>query len=115
MRQVANYAGAIRYVHDRTIGLINRGFSLHEIRQRVRLPVRWRKLSYLQPRYGRVEWAVSGIYRQYTGWYDLNPAHLDPPAPRALARVVLDNGGSSRCLTAHAWQSRTEKSAWGSH
>jgi glyoxylase-like metal-dependent hydrolase (beta-lactamase superfamily II) len=87
---LTNYSGAIRYVHDRTVGLLNRGFSLEEIRQRVRLPVQWRKIPYLEPRYGSVDWAVRGIFRQYTGWYDLNPTNLNPLPRGFLSRTLVD-------------------------
>jgi glyoxylase-like metal-dependent hydrolase (beta-lactamase superfamily II) len=87
---LTNYSGAIRYVHDRTVGLLNRDFSLEEIRQRVRLPVQWRKLPYLEQRYGSVDWAVRGIYRQYTGWYDLNPTNLNPVPRSSLSRTLVD-------------------------
>ncbi|HLJ98214.1 MAG TPA: MBL fold metallo-hydrolase, partial [Gemmataceae bacterium] len=75
---LANYAKAIRYVHDATVQGIDKGLSLEEIRSQVRLPEELAKLPYLTPSYGRVEWAVHGIYRQYTGWYDFDPAHLNP-------------------------------------
>lgn len=95
---LANYAGAIRYVLHQTINLINRGFTLPEIKRHVRLPHYWRQLSYLQPRYGSVEWAVHGIFQQYAGWYDLNPTHL-APVPRArLSQVLLEVSGGVRPL-----------------
>jgi glyoxylase-like metal-dependent hydrolase (beta-lactamase superfamily II) len=99
---LTNYAGAIRYVHERTVDLINRGFSLQQIRQRVRLPVEWRSLEYLQPRYGSVDWAVCGIYRQHTGWYDLNPTHLDPAPRRTFNRAIVEASGGVRPLLERA-------------
>lgn len=101
---LTNYAGAIRYVHGRTVDLINRGFSLQQIRQRVRLPVEWRSLEYLQPRYGSVDWAVRGIYRQHTGWYDLNPTHLDPVPRRRFNRTIVEASGGVRPLLERADQ-----------
>lgn len=101
---LANYARAIHYVHDLTIDLINRGFPLQKIRQRVRLPVELRSLEYLQPRYGSVDWAVCGIYRQHTGWYDLNPTHLDPAPRRAFNRAIVEASGGARPLLDRADQ-----------
>ena len=99
---LTNYAGAIRHVHDRTVDLINRGFSLQETKRRVRLPERLRTLEYLKPRYGRVEWAVCGVFRQYTGWYDLNPTHLDPAPRGALNRTLLHMSGGVNPLLRQA-------------
>ena len=90
---LANYAKAIRYVHDETVQRINKGLTLDEIRRQVHLPEELAKLPYLAPIYGNVEWAVNGIYRQYTGWYDLDPAHLNPGRAEAFARALLEAAG----------------------
>jgi alkyl sulfatase BDS1-like metallo-beta-lactamase superfamily hydrolase len=92
---LANYAKAIRYVHDETVQGINKGLTLEEIRRQVRLPEELAKLPYLAPIYGNVEWAVNGIYRQYTGWYDLDPAHLNPGRAEAFARALLEAAGGA--------------------
>jgi len=95
---LANYAQAIRYVHDETVKLINQGKSLEEIRALVHLPDELAKLPYLAPLYGRVEWGVSGIYKQYTGWYDFNPAHLNPGSSAALHRAIVEASGGTAVL-----------------
>ena len=74
---LGNYARAIRFVHDQTVKRINDGEPLYQIRQEVRLPPDLASQPYLQPVYGTVEWAVNGVFRQYTGWYDFDPAHLN--------------------------------------
>jgi len=95
---LANYARAIRYVHDETVKGINQGLSLEQIRQQVRLPAELAKLPYLQPVYGKVEWAVNGIYRQYTGWYDLNPTSLNPGSKKPFYQALLSASGGSAPL-----------------
>jgi alkyl sulfatase BDS1-like metallo-beta-lactamase superfamily hydrolase len=85
---LANYERAIRYVHDETVRRINRGFSLEEIRDQLRLPDDLARLPYLHQGYGTIRWAVNGIYRHYTGWYDLNPVSLKP-APRYHRDLAL--------------------------
>ncbi|MGD0360347.1 MAG: alkyl/aryl-sulfatase [Bryobacteraceae bacterium] len=96
---LANYARAIRYVHDETVKHMNDGEPLSQIRQEVRLPADLVPLPYLQPVYGTVEWAVNGVFRQYTGWYDFDPAHLNggdsAPLDRALAEAA---GGTDAIL-----------------
>ena len=101
---LANYAKAIRHVHDETVRLINLGLSQEEIRRRVKLPEELSRLPYLQQGYGKVEWAVNGIFRQYTGWYDLNPTNLRP-APRAMRdRALLEACGGPETLVRRAHQ-----------
>ena len=105
---LANYAKAIRYVHDETVKLINQGKSLEEIRAAVRLPDELVKLPYLAPLYGRVEWGVSGIYKQYTGWYDFNPAHLNPGSAAALHRALVEASGGTAPLLKRTQQAMRE-------
>jgi len=100
-RVLSHYAEAIRFVHDETIRYTNEGVSLDDIRQRVRLPDHLARLPYLQERYGTVKWAVNGIYRQYTGWFDLNPANLNRGSRRAFNQELLAaTGGSERLIVA---------------
>jgi alkyl sulfatase BDS1-like metallo-beta-lactamase superfamily hydrolase len=101
---LANYAKAIRHVHDETVQRINKGLSLEEIRSQVRLPEELAKLPYLAPSYGNIEWTINGIYRQYTGWYDFDPAHLNPSRAEMLAHALLEAAGG-----AHAVLRRAEK------
>jgi alkyl sulfatase BDS1-like metallo-beta-lactamase superfamily hydrolase len=90
---LASYAKAIRHVHDETVKGINARLSLHQILDRVRLPDELARLPYLAERYGTVRWAVKGIFRQYTGWYDFNPAHLNPGPRRLRATALLQAAG----------------------
>jgi alkyl sulfatase BDS1-like metallo-beta-lactamase superfamily hydrolase len=94
-RMLADYARAIRYVHDQTVLRMNLGKPLYQIRQEVHLPADLAALPYLQPVYGTVEWAVNGIYRQYTGWYDFDPAHLRGGDPGPLQRALADAAGGT--------------------
>lgn len=101
---LANYVKAIRFVHDETIKRINQGQTLEEIRASVRLPEELARLSYLAPVYGRIEWAINGIYKQYTGWYDFNPSHLNPGPLAAVYRALVEASGGTSSLTKRAEQ-----------
>lgn len=95
---LANYARAIRYVHDETVKGINAGLTLEQMRQQIRLPEELARLPYLKPAYGRVEWSVNGIYRKYTGWYDFNPTHLNPGSVSTFHQALLEASGGSANL-----------------
>jgi alkyl sulfatase BDS1-like metallo-beta-lactamase superfamily hydrolase len=101
---LANYVKAIRFVHDETIKRINQGQTLEEIRATVRLPDELARLAYLAPVYGRVEWAINGIYRQYTGWYDFNPSHLNPGSAAAVHRALVEASGGTSSLVKRSQQ-----------
>jgi alkyl sulfatase BDS1-like metallo-beta-lactamase superfamily hydrolase len=95
---LANYARAIRYVHDETVKRLNQGLSLDEMRQQIRLPADLATLPYLAPNYGTVAWGVEGVYRHYTGWYDFNPVRLNPGQSTAFHRAVLEAAGGAESL-----------------
>ncbi|MDP8980738.1 MAG: alkyl/aryl-sulfatase [Acidobacteriota bacterium] len=99
---LANYARAIRFVHDETVKRINQGLPLERIRAEVQLPDDLAKLPYLQPGYGTVPWSVNGIYKQYTGWYDFDPADLNPPPRVARAKALLEAAGGPTAIIARA-------------
>lgn len=101
---LANYAKAIRYVHDETVKAINKGQTLDQMRQQIHLPDELASLPYLQPLYGRVEWAINGIYEEYTGWYDLNPTHLNPAPLNAVHRALVEASGGSDALVKRTQQ-----------
>ncbi|MGD9647584.1 MAG: alkyl sulfatase dimerization domain-containing protein [Pirellulales bacterium] len=106
---LANYADAIRYVHDATVAGLNRGTPLEELRRSVKLPDRLARLPYLQPLYGQVAWGVNGVYRGYTGWYDLQPAHLNPGPTHELHQALVDAAGGVDKLLERAARARDDK------
>lgn len=103
-RALRDYARAIRYVHDETVNRINDGLPLYRIRQEVRLPPELAGLPYLQPVYGTVEWAVNGVFRQYTGWYDFDPSHLNAGDPVPRARALAEAAGGAAAIVRRARQ-----------
>jgi alkyl sulfatase BDS1-like metallo-beta-lactamase superfamily hydrolase len=105
---LGNYARAIRFVHDQTVKRINDGEPLYQIRQEVRLPPDLASQPYLQPVYGTVEWAVNGVFRQYTGWYDFDPAHLNGGDPAPLQRALADAAGGSDAILQRARKAAAE-------
>jgi alkyl sulfatase BDS1-like metallo-beta-lactamase superfamily hydrolase len=105
---LANYARAIRHVHDETAELINQGSSLDEILDRVALPPELARLPYLRERYGTVAWSVTGIFLQYTGWYSANPADLNPAPRSVLYQALLDASGGPTPLLDRAARALSE-------
>ena len=99
---LANYARAIRHVHDETVQRINKGLMLEEICRQVKLPGDLSRLPYLRERYGTVKWSVNGIFRLYAGWYSLNPTDLNPGPRAAVCRALLDASGGPAPLLRRA-------------
>lgn len=104
-----NYAAAIRHVHDETVSCINRGLTLEQARLEVKLPEHLSSLPYLAELYGKVAWSVNGIYRQYTGWYDLVPSHLNPGPVNALHVAITQAAGGVQPIYQKAQESHQNR------
>ena len=79
----------IRYMHDQTLRLMSHGYVPSEIAEAIEFPPSLARLWHLRGYYGALKHNVRGIYAYYLGWYDGNPATLDPLPPRELARKTL--------------------------
>ncbi len=96
---IASHRDAYKYLHDQTVRLMNAGYTDREIAERVRLPEalasRWFNRGY----YGTTMHNSRAIYQRYMGWYDANPANLNPLPPEEEAvRFVRAMGGAERVL-----------------
>jgi alkyl sulfatase BDS1-like metallo-beta-lactamase superfamily hydrolase len=88
-----------KYVHDQTVRLMNQGFTAPEIADRLELPSslanQWANRDY----YGTVRHNAKAIYQKYLGWYDDNPANLDPLSPvEAAKKYVAYMGGADAVI-----------------
>jgi len=97
---------AYRYIHDQTLRLANRGETPREIAEQLELPSTLRTRFGTRDYYGTVRHNAKAVYQAYFGWYDANPANLDPlPPTEAAVRYVAAMGGAERVLalarTAH--------------
>mmetsp|Transcript_40474 Transcript_40474/g.115371 ORF Transcript_40474/g.115371 Transcript_40474/m.115371 type:complete len:397 (-) Transcript_40474:1096-2286(-) len=98
---LTNYRDAIQFVHDQTIRLMNKGYLLDDIVQRIQLPPHLAPLPYLQPFYGIVPWAVRAVFTHYMGWFSGDPADLNPLAPFERAKGLAElAGGRDNVLAA---------------
>ncbi len=88
-----------RYIHDQTLRLANRGATPQQIAETLELPASLRRSFASRSYYGTVRHNAKAVYQRYFGWYDGNPAHLDPLPPEAsAARYVEAMGGRDAVL-----------------
>jgi len=88
-----------RYLHDQTLRLANEGATPQEIAEQLELPASLRASFASRGYYGTVRHNAKAVYQQYFGWYDGNPAHLDPlPPAQAGAKYVEAMGGRDEVL-----------------
>jgi alkyl sulfatase BDS1-like metallo-beta-lactamase superfamily hydrolase len=83
-----------KYIHDQTLRLANAGYTSREIAETIRLPDSLAKEFYDRGYYGTVAHNAKAVYQLYFGWYDGNPANLDPlpPVPAAEKYVEFMGG-----------------------
>lgn len=96
---IASHRDAYKYLHDQTVRLMNAGYTDREIAEQVRLPeplsARWFNHGY----YGTMMHNSRAVYQRYMGWYDANPANLNPlPPAEEATRFVRAMGGADRVL-----------------
>jgi alkyl sulfatase BDS1-like metallo-beta-lactamase superfamily hydrolase len=96
---LASQRDTYRYLHDQTLRLANQGATPDEIAETLVLPPALERTFSSRGYYGTVRHNAKGIYQRYFGWYDGNPAHLDPlPPVEAATRYVEAMGGAAEVL-----------------
>jgi alkyl sulfatase BDS1-like metallo-beta-lactamase superfamily hydrolase len=96
---IASHRDAYKYLHDQSVRLMNAGYTDREIAEQVRLPAslsaRWFNHGY----YGTMMHNSRAVYQRYMGWYDANPANLNPlPPVEEATRYVRAMGGPAAVL-----------------
>ncbi len=91
---LTDYRDGIRYLYDQTLRYINLGLTPDEIAARIHLPAHLAQSPFLQEFYGKPSWSARSIYVGNLGWFDGNPATLEPLAPQDEAvRMAKLAGG----------------------
>jgi alkyl sulfatase BDS1-like metallo-beta-lactamase superfamily hydrolase len=96
---LAKQRDAYKYIHDQTLRLANSGATPREIAAQLELPSTLAAEFGNRGYYGTVSHNSRAVYQWYFGWYDGNPANLDPlPPADAGAKYVEFMGGADALL-----------------
>ena len=98
---ITKHRDVYKYTHDQTVRLINAGYTPREIADMIKLPKSLE--TYLNSRgyYGDLRHNVKAVYQFYMGFYDGNPANLNPLPPEESARRYLELfGGADKAIAA---------------
>ncbi len=88
-----------KYIHDQTVRMANSGLTPREIAERMEFPESLRTTFSNRGYYGTLRHNAKAVYTYYFGWYDGNPANLDPlPPVEAGIRYVKYMGGAEAVL-----------------
>ena len=96
---IENYRDAFKYIHDQALHLANQGFTINEIGNMLELPEPLSKNWATRGYYGSVSHNARAVYNFYLGYYDGNPANLNPYSPVEMAkRYVNSLGGEDKIM-----------------
>jgi alkyl sulfatase BDS1-like metallo-beta-lactamase superfamily hydrolase len=101
-RVLDDIAGALEFLVENTLKMMNDGQRLDAILHEVKLPQATLEKPYMRPVYDEPEFVVRNIWRLYGGWHDGNPARLKPPKDEAVARETAALAGGADKLAARA-------------
>jgi len=88
-----------KFLHDQTVRLMNHGFKAAEIAERLALPRGLAATWHVRGYYGTLSHNSKSVYQRYLGWYDANPASLDPlPPVERGGKYVEYMGGAAAAL-----------------
>nr|MDJ0790061.1 alkyl sulfatase dimerization domain-containing protein [Myxococcota bacterium] len=88
-------ARLLESICEQTLRLMNEGARLDDVIHSVRFDEELLARPYLRPVYDDPRFIVRNLWRLYGGWYDGNPAHLNPaPEAELAARLAALSGGA---------------------
>ncbi len=91
-----------RYIHDQTLRLANQGATPREIAEQLELPPSLAASFANRGYYGTLRHNAKAVYQFYFGWYDGNPASLDPLPPVELGKKYVAAVGGAPALKQRA-------------
>jgi alkyl sulfatase BDS1-like metallo-beta-lactamase superfamily hydrolase len=97
-----NHRDLYKYIHDQTLRMMNAGMTPAEISAALTMPPGLEKDWSLRGYYGTLSQDAHAVYQRYAGWYDGNPAHLDPMPPVEEAKKLVEYMGGADAVVARA-------------
>jgi linear primary-alkylsulfatase len=91
-----------KYLHDQTVRLMNHGYKAIEIAERLALPRSQAATWHVRSYYGTLSHNARSVYQRYLGWYDANPANLNPLPPVERGRKYVEYMGGAAAVLARA-------------
>jgi len=84
-----------KHLHDQTVRLMNHGYKAAEIAERLALPKSLAGTWHARGYYGTLSHNAKAVYQRYLGWYDANPANLNPLPPVERGRKYVEYMGGA--------------------
>ena len=87
-----------KFTHDQTVRLANLGYTPREIAERLKLPESLAGNFHLRGYYGTLSHNSKAVYQHYFGWYEGNPAQLNPLPPEQSSRRYVEFMGGAEAM-----------------
>ena len=94
-----------KFTHDQTVRLANLGYTPREIAERLKLPESLAGNFHLRGYYGTLSHNSKAVYQHYFGWYEGNPAQLNPLPPEQSSRRYVEFMGGAEAMLEKATMS----------
>ncbi len=91
-----------RYLHDQTLRMASSGMTPGEIAEAMVLPESLRRSFATRGYYGTAKHNARAVYEFYFGWFDGNPANLDPLPPEEEGKRYVEALGGVDAVTTRA-------------
>ena len=99
---VSKMRDTFQYLHDQTLRLANRGYTMLEVAEMLKLPpeleANWASRGY----YGSVNHNAKAVYNFYLGWFDGNPSTLHQLPPADASKRYLEFMGGADAVVEKA-------------
>ena len=97
-----NQRDSYQYVHDQTLRLANQGYTMHEIAAQIGEPEFMKEDFSVRGYYGTMNHNSKATYQKYFGWWDGNPANLNPHPPEEQAKRFVNLAGGAENMIQNA-------------
>jgi alkyl sulfatase BDS1-like metallo-beta-lactamase superfamily hydrolase len=91
-----------KFIHDQTLRGALLGYTPREIAERIELPAELETSFPNRGYYGTLKHNAKAVYQRYFGWFDGNPANLDPLPPVEAGKKYVELAGGPNALLDHA-------------
>jgi alkyl sulfatase BDS1-like metallo-beta-lactamase superfamily hydrolase len=92
---LTSHRDAYKFLHDQSVRLMNAGLTGSEIAEVLKLPDVLAKQWFNRGYYGTMSHNSKAVYQRYMGWYDANPANLNPLPPEPASKKYVEAMGGA--------------------
>ena len=100
--RLTNHRDLYKYVHDQSVRMMNLGYTPAEIAESLTMPPGLENDWSVRGYYGTLSHDAKSVYQRYLGWYDGNPADLNPLPPVEHAKKAVEYMGGAAATIARA-------------